>query len=84
MDILDEHYTEEDHVLVFDNATTHTKRAEGALSARYMPKSTHEWGVEVNLQGANGKPLYGPNGKIVKHKVKMHDTTFGDGSPQLL
>ena len=40
MDILDEHYAGEDHVLVFDNATTHTKRADGALSARYMPKST--------------------------------------------
>ena len=84
MDILDEHYTEEDCVFVFDNAITHTKRAEGALSARYMPKSTCKWGVEVNLRGVDGKPVYGPNGKIIKHKVKMHDATFGDSSPQLL
>jgi len=84
MDILYEHYIEEDHVLIFDNATTHTKRAEGAVSARYMPRSTREWGVEVNLRGGDGKPVYGPNGKIVKHKVKMHDATFGDGSPQSL
>jgi hypothetical protein len=48
MDILDEHYVDEDHVLVFDNATTHTKRADGALSVHNMPKSTCEWGVEVN------------------------------------
>ena len=39
MDILDKYYAEEDHVLVFDNATTHTKWADGALSARSMLKS---------------------------------------------
>jgi hypothetical protein len=33
MDILEEHYPDEDHVLVFDNATTHLKRADDALSA---------------------------------------------------
>ena len=42
MDILDEHYAGEDHVLVFDNATTHTKWADGALSACSMPKYTRE------------------------------------------
>jgi hypothetical protein len=42
MDILDEYYAEEDHVLVFDNVTTHTKRADGALSARSMLKSRQE------------------------------------------
>jgi hypothetical protein len=84
MDILDEHYAGEDHVLVFDNATTHTKRADGALSARYMPKSTREWGVEVNLRGPDGKPVYGPDGKLLKHKIKMEDATFADGSPQPL
>lgn len=40
IDILDKHYAAEDHVLVFDNATIHTKWAEGALSACSMPKST--------------------------------------------
>ena len=84
MDILDEHYAEEDHVLVFDNATTHTKWADGALSARNMPKSTREWGVEVNLRGADGKPVYGLDGKLLKHKIKMEDATFVDGSPQSL
>jgi hypothetical protein len=38
MDILEKHYPDEDHVMVFDNATTHLKRADDALSARHMPK----------------------------------------------
>jgi hypothetical protein len=38
MDILQQHHADEDHVLVFDNATTHLKRADDTLSARHMPK----------------------------------------------
>jgi len=38
MDILHNHFPDEDHVMVFDNATTHLKRADDALSARKMPK----------------------------------------------
>ena len=38
MDILEKHYANESHVLVFDNATTHLKRADRALSAMKMPK----------------------------------------------
>ena len=33
MNILDSNYSHEDHVFVFDNATTHLKREEDALSA---------------------------------------------------
>jgi hypothetical protein len=33
MNILKQHYFDESHVLVFDNATTHLKRADDALSA---------------------------------------------------
>jgi len=40
IDILKKHYPNEDHVLVYDNTTTHLKCADGALSARRMPKST--------------------------------------------
>jgi hypothetical protein len=40
MDILDKDYSHEDHVLVFDNTTTHLKREEDALSATKMPKFT--------------------------------------------
>jgi hypothetical protein len=88
MDILEKYYPDEDHVLVFDNASTHQKRPDGALSARRMPKRTStvekNWGVEVNVHGDNGQPVYGPDGKILKHKVKMVDATFADGTPQSL
>ena len=40
--------------------------------------------MEVNLQGTDGKPVYGPDGKLLKHKIKMCDATFADGSPQSL
>ncbi|KAG2053081.1 hypothetical protein BDR06DRAFT_1055121 [Suillus hirtellus] len=40
IDILEKYYTNENHVLVFDNTTTHLKRADGALSARNMPNVT--------------------------------------------
>lgn len=40
MNILDEHYSDEDYVLMFDNATIHLKRADDALSAHKMPKNS--------------------------------------------
>ncbi len=40
MDILEKHFPKEDHVLVFDNATTHLKRADDTLSAQKMPKNS--------------------------------------------
>jgi hypothetical protein len=88
MDILEKYYPDEDHVLVFDNASTHQKRADGALSARRMPKRTStpekNWGVEVNGRRENGQPVYGPDGKILKHKIQMVDATFADGTKQSL
>ena len=38
MDILAEFNPNEEHILVYDNATTHTKRSDTALSACHMPK----------------------------------------------
>src|SRR6266850_1725037 len=50
MDILREHYPHEDHILIFDNATTHLKCAEGSLSASKMPKGpSDKFFVEVNV-----------------------------------
>ncbi|KAF8833793.1 hypothetical protein BDN67DRAFT_985786 [Paxillus ammoniavirescens] len=46
MAILDEHYHDEDHILVFDNATTHPK---------WHTKERGNWGVEVNQGSADGK-----------------------------
>ena len=52
MDILDKGYPDEDHVLVFDNATTHLKWEEDALSAikmpKFIPKLGTNWGVTVS------------------------------------
>lgn len=40
MDIASEAYPDYDHVFIYDNATTHQKWADGALSACKMPKGT--------------------------------------------
>jgi len=41
MDILETHYPDEKHVLIFDNATAHLKRAEDALSVQKSQR-THQ------------------------------------------
>ncbi|PPQ94906.1 hypothetical protein CVT25_004427 [Psilocybe cyanescens] len=50
--ILQECYPEYDHVLIYDNATTHLKRPDDMLSAKKMPKGTPKpgtnWGIEVS------------------------------------
>lgn len=84
MDILDKYYPDSDHVLIFDNAPTHLKRAEEALSARHMPKGIKEWGVEKTVVDANGKPVLGSDGKLMKKKVLMDDAWFADGRNQPL
>jgi hypothetical protein len=45
LNILEQDYSDEDHVFVFDNTTTHQKREEDALLAAKMPKSSKEWGI---------------------------------------
>jgi hypothetical protein len=70
MDILDKHYPNEEHVLVFNNATTHQKREDDALSAHKMPKFTpkvgHNWGVEVNELDKNCNLIHSTDGKVLK------------------
>ncbi|KIK93975.1 hypothetical protein PAXRUDRAFT_785281 [Paxillus rubicundulus Ve08.2h10] len=44
MDILEKHHPNSDHVLIFDNATTHLKRADNALSAQTCPKEQRNGG----------------------------------------
>jgi len=89
MDILEKHYPNEDHVLVFDNAKTHLKRADDALSACHIwktpsPSLEENFGIWVNQKDFDGKPVYGPNGKVLKMKVWMEDATFADGWCQSL
>lgn len=68
---------DEDHVLVYDNATTHTKRAEDALSARKMPKGTSKtgnWLLETMVVDEDGE--------VQTVKAKMRSGYFRDGTPQ--
>lgn len=85
MDILAKHFPNENHVLVFDNATTHAKRADGALSASKMPKNiSNKFLVEVNVHNEARQLVYSPNRKIMKKKIRMEDAQFADGSKQAL
>jgi hypothetical protein len=73
MDILDQFFLHEQHILLFDNATTHTARAPDALSARKMPMKPSDkfW---CTIKDNDGRE---------KH-VPMQDARFSDGSPQSL
>ena len=90
MDILRRHYPHNEHILIYDNATTHQKRAPDALSARHMSlkptqKEDYFFGVEVDLiDNTTGKPVYDSTGHVRKHKIPMTGATFADGSPQSL
>jgi len=84
MDILERHFPNEEHVLVFDNATTHTKRADGVLSAIKMTKNILEnFQVEANVHNKAGL-VYSPDGKLKKQRIPMEDAEFADGSKQAL
>src|ERR1700761_4114809 len=77
-----------DHVFVYDNTTTHKKRAEGALSARGMPMnpsgSRSKKHADANLlleatrRDQDGKPVYDSSGHVIKDKIKMTGATFAD------
>ncbi|KAF9461006.1 hypothetical protein BDZ94DRAFT_1374217 [Collybia nuda] len=86
MDIVQKHFPDEDHLFVYDNATTHLKRPDDALSARKMSKGVSKpgtnFGVERLVIGENGKPVYTPDGKILKEKVNMANGKFADGTEQ--
>jgi hypothetical protein len=88
MTILDVHYPNENHVLVFDNVTTHLKREDDALLARKMPKFTpkpgHNWGVEVKELDEDGKPVHDTDGTVLKVCINMVDAKLADGTPQPL
>ena len=83
MNILQQKYPNEKHVFVFDNAHTHSKCAEDALSAVHMPHNPQEWGITVPLHDSSGKIIYLPNGKPLMTIKHMANTTF-NGSQQHL
>ncbi|THU93077.1 hypothetical protein K435DRAFT_820342 [Dendrothele bispora CBS 962.96] len=85
MDILESDYPDEEHILVYDNATTHLKHAATAPSAAKMPKMVSKdlesnWGVMVPMKGPNSRFVYDEKGKKKMEKVKMADGKFG-GKP---
>ncbi|ETW78373.1 hypothetical protein HETIRDRAFT_421108 [Heterobasidion irregulare TC 32-1] len=87
MNILKDHFPYDKHILIFDNVTTHLKRPDNALSAQKMPKfpsksiGPSNFGVLWNKLDANGKLVYGVDGKVIKEKVWMAPpvTVFSDG-----
>jgi hypothetical protein len=82
-DILDNHYKGHEHVFVLDNAKTHTKRSESALSARRLPKNpSASFATVAVIRGSNGKPVLDENGAPKTERQPMHDGTFADGSRQ--
>ncbi|KIJ08616.1 hypothetical protein PAXINDRAFT_88609 [Paxillus involutus ATCC 200175] len=83
--ILKTHYPHDDHVLVFDNATTHVKRADDALSARSMPKNpSQSWGITVSVKDSKGGVMHDADGKPLKTKIPMSPARFANGTPQPL
>ena len=88
--ILHEYFPDEDHVFIFDNATTHRKRPADALSARRMSKAPTApnkplFGVDVPVLDDSGNPVHDTTtGKVLKTRARMADATLPDGSPQSL
>ena len=80
------YFPDDQHVFIYDNATTHLKRADNALSAHKMPKNTPKpgtnWGIEVKKCKPDGQIEHGSNGKPLKIKVKMGHGFFSNGQPQ--
>lgn len=83
------YYPQDNHVFVYDNATTHKKRPDNALCARNMPKASTKpgskpFGVDIPVLGDDGKPLCDASGKVQKTRVQMEMAKLDDGTPQSL
>ncbi|KAF8983658.1 hypothetical protein BDQ17DRAFT_1196088, partial [Cyathus striatus] len=84
MDIIFREYPDEEHIFVFDNASTHLKCADGSLSAQQMIKGPSVvFGVDVPLQ-LNGITQYYADGKVQKVRIKMAPGRHPDGREQPL
>jgi len=81
MEIAKTYYPTDNHLFIFDNATTHLKRPPTAISARKMTKNpSTTFGIEVTVI-ENGKIKYAPDGKPQKNKLPMPPGKFSDGEP---
>ncbi|KAI0723025.1 hypothetical protein C8Q76DRAFT_691602 [Earliella scabrosa] len=84
-DIAQARWPNEEIVMVLDNAPTHQKREDDALSARQMTKNPSlSFGIDVTVRDAQGKPVHGPDGKFLKQRIRMADTTLPNGEVQSL
>ncbi|KAF7329468.1 hypothetical protein MKEN_00209100 [Mycena kentingensis (nom. inval.)] len=82
MTILNRDYPDEQHIFIYDNATTHLKRPEGSLSATKMTKGpSAKFFVEVNDRNPDGSQIYTTDGKFKKKKIQMTGANF-NGAPQ--
>lgn len=86
MDILRKFYPHDNHIFIFDNASTHVKRAHDAISARNMPVNTpasgKNWFVKTPSLDENSNQIFNANGKKLMKSIPMAPGAFADGSPQ--
>jgi hypothetical protein len=86
MDILKEFYPNDDHVLIYDNATTHLKRSRDSISARKMPVKTSKpeqnWLVETPSLDESGNQIFSSKGEKLTKRIPMAPGNFDDGTPQ--
>ncbi|KAG1826249.1 uncharacterized protein BJ212DRAFT_1475583 [Suillus subaureus] len=83
MDILEKHFPNDDHILIFDNMTTHMKHPDDAPTACDMTKNPSKtWGAVVTVKDTCGNVMHNTEGKLLKTKVCLTDTHLTNGSPQ--
>jgi hypothetical protein len=86
MDILKEYYPDDDHVFIYDNATTHLKRARDSISARRMPMNTSKpgknWLVLTPSLDESGHQVFSSKGEKVMKSIQMAPERFADRTPQ--
>ena len=93
LDLCKKYWPNEEHILIYDNATTHRNNAtthrkwpDNALSAQKMPKNTLKEGCnrgdQVVEMGPDGKPIPGPNRKPKKKIICMGPAYFENGQHQ--
>lgn len=85
-DILEEYFPNDDHIFVYDNATTHLKRARDAISARRMPLNTPKpdknWLVQAPSLDESGNQILSPTGEKITRLIQMAPGRFNNGTLQ--
>jgi hypothetical protein len=71
MKLVQELYLHEDHLFIYNNATTHPKCLDALCSAQKMPENPKEWLVECPICGSNGRVILGQ-----KTEVQMQPGCF--------